>query len=146
MSEPRGRMAGDTHLYPLRVYYEDTDAAGVVYYARYLHFIERARTEMMRCLGSPHAQMTADHGVLFAVRRCEVDYLSPARLDDSLEVRTRMVDIRGASLDAEQIVQRGGERLARAVVRLACITPAGRPSRIPQVISQALQRAPDSNE
>ncbi len=140
MSERCGRMAGESHLFPIRIYFEDTDAAGIVYYARYLHFIERARTEMMRCLGIPHAEMTADHGVMFAVRKCEIDFLSPARLDDALEVRTRIVEIRGASLEAEQLVRRGEEQLVRALVRLACITPAGRPARIPKVIGQTFQR------
>ncbi len=140
MVDAHGRLDADSHLFPIRVYFEDTDAAGIDYYARYLHFLERARTEMMRCLGTPHAQMTADHGVMFAVRRCEIDYLSPARLDDSLEVRTRIVEIRGASLTAEQQVRRGQEPLVRALIRLACITQAGRAARIPPVIGNGLRR------
>jgi acyl-CoA thioester hydrolase len=140
MAEGHGRMDADTHRFPVRVYFEDTDAAGIVYYARYLHFLERARTEMMRCLAIPHAQMTADHGVLFAVRRCEIDYLSPARLDDSLEVLTRIVEIRGASLIAEQSVRRDPDLLVQALIRLACITPAGRAARIPPVIGRNFRR------
>ena len=133
-----GRMDGATHLFPVRVYYEDTDAGLIVYYARYLHFLERGRTEMMRCLGTPHAQMTADHGVVFAVRRCEVDYLRPAVLDDVLEVRTRIAEVGGASLIAKQVVWRGEEKLVQATVRLACITASGRPARIPAPIARIL--------
>jgi len=138
MTDLSGRMDGDTHLFPVRVYYEDTDAGSIVYYARYLHFLERARTEMMRCLGTAHAQMTADHGVVFAVRRCEVDYLRPAVLDDLLEVRTRITEVGGASLIAKQMVWRGDEKLIQASVRLACITMAGRPARIPAGVARTL--------
>ena len=138
MSGLSGRMDGVSHRFPVRVYYEDTDAGGIVYYARYLHLLERGRTEMMRCLGTPHAQMTADHGVVFAVRRCEVDYLRPALLDDLLEVRTRIAEVGGASLIARQMIWRGEEKLVQASVRLACITAAGRPARIPADIARAL--------
>ncbi len=131
-------MDGDTHRFLVRVYYEDTDAGSVVYYARYLHFLERGRTEMMRHMSIPHAQMTADHGVLFAVRRCEIDYLRPAVLDDGLEVRTRIVDTGGATITVEQTIHRGRDTLVKALVRLACITIAGRPSRIPVEVRRSL--------
>ena len=139
MTQAHGHIIAGTHLFPIRVYFEDTDAAGIVYYARYLHFLERARTEMMRCLGTPHAQMTADHGVLFAVRRCEIDYLAPAKLDDLLEVRTRIAEIRGASLIVEQRVQRG-RTLVQGLVRLACMTSAGQAARIPPMIGNSLRQ------
>jgi acyl-CoA thioester hydrolase len=139
MAETHGHIDAGTHLFPVRVYFEDTDAGGIVYHARYLHFMERARTEMMRCLTIPHAQMTADHGVLFAVRKCEIDYLSPARLDDSLEVLTRIAEIGGASLIATQWVRRNQETLVQARIRLACITLAGRVARIPPMIGRGLQ-------
>ena len=138
MSEQSGRMEGATHLFPVRVYYEDTDAAGVVYHARYLHFLERARTETLRYLGIPHSQMIADFGAMFAVRRCEVDFLGPARLDDLLDVRTSLAEVRGASLVLAQTVRRNEDRLVEAVIRLACITPAGRPVRIPPPVSRIL--------
>ncbi len=77
-----------THTLPLRVYYEDTDLAGIVYYANYLRFIERARTEWVRSLGVDQTQLKAQHGIVFAVRRVEADYLAPARFDDEIEVRT----------------------------------------------------------
>jgi acyl-CoA thioester hydrolase len=129
------------HRYALRVYYEDTDAGGIVYYANYLKFAERARTEMMRDAGVPHAAMVARDGVSFAVRRCEVDYLSPARLDDLLDVETRLIEVGGASLEAEQIVRRDGDDLARIRIRLACLDAKGRPSRLPAPVRAALAAA-----
>ena len=138
MTDRSGRVEGGVHHFPVRVYYEDTDAAGIVYYARYLHFLERGRTEMMRCLGTPHAQMAADHGAVFAVRRCEIDYLLPARLDDPLEVRTRITEVGGASLIAKQMIWRGNEKLIQATVRLACLGAGGRPARIPAQIGRTL--------
>jgi acyl-CoA thioester hydrolase len=89
-----------THHHPIRVYYEDTDAGGVVYYANYLRFAERARTEFMREAGADHAGMLRDTGLSFFVRRCEVDYLKPARLDDFLQVETQIINVGGASLEA----------------------------------------------
>ena len=119
------------HIMPIRVYYEDTDAAGVVYYANYLKFAERARTEMMRDLsGGLYARMMAD-GMAFVVRRCTVDYAGPAKLDDLIEVQSRVLDVGGASLVAEQTVRRDGERLVGMEVKLGCVDPDGRPARIP---------------
>ncbi len=131
------------HLHPLRVYYEDTDAGGVVYYANYLKFAERARTEMLRDLGfepgggtGPPA-LAAVEGVAFTVSRCEVDYLAPARLDDELMVQTRIVKMFAATLEAEQIISRGATDCARLIVRLACVNGAGRPVRLPESILTA---------
>ena len=137
------------HLHPLRVYYEDTDAGGVVYYANYLKFAERARTEMLRDLGFEPGGGTdpgggidppglaAVEGVAFTVSRCEVDYLAPARLDDELTVRTRIVKMFAATLEAEQIISRGATDCARLIVRLACVNGAGRPVRLPESILTA---------
>ncbi|MEX2009332.1 MAG: tol-pal system-associated acyl-CoA thioesterase [Dongiaceae bacterium] len=132
--------ARSSHRFPVRVYYEDTDAAGVVYYANYLKFAERARTEMMRAAGADHAGLAADRGVVFAVRRCEIDYLRPARLDDLLEVETRILEIGGAAVDGEQVVSRDGVELARLRVRLACVDEAGRATRLPAPLRAALAR------
>lgn len=126
------------HRFPVRVYYEDTDAGGVVYYANYLRFAERARTEMMREMGADHAEMVRRHGLSLAVRRCEIDYLRPAHLDDLLEVGTRLVACGGATLDAEQVVRRKREDLVRLRIRLACIGPAGRPARLPAPVRSLL--------
>ena len=120
------------HVHPLRVYYEDTDAAGVVYYANYLKFAERARTEMLRDLGVDPSALAAVEGVAFAVSRCEVDYLAPARLDDELTVQTRIVKIFAATIEAEQIISRGATECARRIVRLAFFTRAGLPGRRPR--------------
>ena len=134
-----GRLAGDVFIYPLRVYYEDTDAAGIVYYANYLKFIERARTEMMRAAGIDHSGMRDTDGVLFIVRRCTLDYHRPARLDDLLEIHTRIVALKGASLVAEQVVLRDGETLVQAELRLACIKESGAPARFPPHLRAALE-------
>ena len=119
------------HRFPLRVFYEDTDAAGIVYYANYLKFAERARTEAMRLLGLDHSAFARDEARIFVVRRVEVDYLVPARLDDSLVVRTRFTEMGGAYVDALQRVCRGEEVLARLFMRVVCMTGAARPARIP---------------
>src|SRR3954466_4838229 len=97
------------HRFGVRVYYEDTDAGGVVYHANYLRFAERARTEALRDVGVPHAEMTAQHGLFFMVRRVKVDYLAPARLDDSLVVVTRPLAVRAASVELRQAILRPGE-------------------------------------
>ena len=134
-----GRLVGDAFIFPLRVYYEDTDAAGIVYYANYLKFIERARTEMMRAAGIDHSGMRDADGVLFIVRRCTLDYRRPARLDDWLEIHTRIVALKRASLEAEQIVLRDGETLVHAELRLACIKESGAPARFPPDLRSALE-------
>ena len=139
-AEPQsGTLAGDVHVYPVRVYFEDTDAAGVVYYANYLRFAERARAEMLRALGVPHAAMMAGDGLTFAVRRCEIDYLRPARLDDALEVHTSNIALEAASLWADQAVLRAGEVLVRMRLRLACLGAGGRPARLPRPVREALR-------
>jgi acyl-CoA thioester hydrolase len=136
---PRGDFDGDAHVFPLRVYYEDTDAAGIVYYANYLRFAERARTEMMRALGVEHLELMAADGIAFAVRRCSADYLAPARLDDRLEVVTRITDLRGASLGLEQTVRRDAADLVRMHLKIACMTVAGRPARFPGTLRAELE-------
>jgi len=118
--------------FPVRVYYEDTDAAGVVYYANYLKFIERARTEYLAAIGHPLAELERRHGIVFVVRRVEVDYVAPARLFDQLDVTFELERASRAALTARQEVRRGGETLARARVELACLDAARwKPARIP---------------
>jgi|SRR5689334_8993989 len=128
------------HRYPVRVYYEDTDAAGIVYYANYLKFAERARTEMLRSIGVGQQALRENQGVAFAVRRCNVDYMAPAKLDDVLEVRTRITGLRGAAIEAEQIVARDNDQLVRLNVMLVCIGPGGNATRIPKPVMQAFAR------
>jgi acyl-CoA thioester hydrolase len=109
--------------WPVRVYYEDTDAGGVVYHARYVAFYERARTEMLRQHNFHQQQLLSEH-VAFAVRRMTVDYLLPARLDDLLEVQSEITSMRGASLTfAQRIVNSDGTLLSQADVLIACIDP-----------------------
>ena len=119
------------HRFAVRVYYEDTDAAGVVYHANYLQFAERARTEMLRERGLAQSQLSKELGIFFVLRRCTVDFLAPARLDDHLLVTTRLLDLRGASLDLEQVVARDGLELVRLSVKLACMSGDGRAVRLP---------------
>ena len=119
------RLVSDTHkpsfTLPVRVYYEDTDAAGVVYYANYLKFCERARTEWLRTLGVSQQALIDEHGLAFVVRSVQADYLASARLDDALEVVTRVAMLRRASLLFEQQVMRGQELLFTTRVLLASI-------------------------
>ena len=139
MASTSGRIDDNVHRYPVRVYYEDTDASGAVYYASHLKFAERARTEWMRLLGVGASALNRSAGAGWVVRRCAIDYLRPARLDDELELCTRVLAVSAASADIEQFVQRGGVDLARLAVRLAFITTAGRPTRLPPALRAALQ-------
>jgi acyl-CoA thioester hydrolase len=133
-----GWIAAGVHRLPLRVYYEDTDAAGIVYHAAYLEFAERGRTEMLRCLGLDHGGLRDRFGLAFAVRRCVIDYLAPARLDDQLIVATRLLRRGGASLELEQRLCCAGRLLARIAVRLALVSPARGIARLPDELSAAL--------
>ena len=131
---PTATLDAGQHRYTLRVYYEDTDAGGVVYHASYLRFAERARTEALRDLGLPHAALVARHGLMLVVRRIKVDYLQPARLDDSLTVVTEPLQVGGASVVLRQDVRPDGRDGSCAVleVQLACVPPAGdKPARLP---------------
>ena len=130
---PRSIPPDGRHRYALRVYYEDTDAGGVVYHANYLRFAERARTEALRELGIPHAELLHEHGVMFMVRRVEVDYLRPARLDESLTVITEPLAVGGASATLRQDVQGQDGSCAILTIRLACVRQGeGKPGRLPQ--------------
>ncbi len=129
---------GFSHSLPLRVYYEDTDAAGMVYHANYLKFAERGRSEMLRSLGFPHRKLAAEDGVGFAVRRCSVEYLTPARLEDALVIDTTLLELGAATLNLRQRIRRGGELLADLEVLVACIGCDGRPRRLPSALRAAL--------
>lgn len=127
-----------THSFPIRVYYEDTDLAGIVYYANYLKFIERARTEWVRGLGIDQLDLREKDGLVFAVKRIEADYFRPARFDDQLDVITRPVAATGARLVLEQDVTRGEEQLFTATVTIVCLTETGAPARLPADIRRKL--------
>ncbi len=124
--------------FTLRVYYEDTDMAGIVYYANYLKFIERARSEWVRGLGIDQAQMRDRDGLVFAVRRLEAEYLAPARFDDVLVVRTAVRAVSGARITLDQTVLREETPLFHASVTLACIGMTGAPARLPEALRHLL--------
>lgn len=127
-----------THTFPVHVYYEDTDLAGIVYYANYLRFIERARTEWVRGLGIDQSRLKEDEGIVFAVRHLEADYLSPARFDDELTVETTMTSMTGVRIVLQQEVKRAGDLLFSASVTLVALNEAGLPARLPANIRQNL--------
>lgn len=123
-----------SHRFDLRVYYEDTDLAGIVYYANYLKFIERARSEWVRSVGIDQRAMKEAGGMVFAVRRVEADYLRPAHFDDQLQVETSLHEISPARVVLDQHVLRGEERLFTARVTLVALNGAGRAIRLPQAL------------
>jgi len=129
--------------WPVRVYWEDTDAGGVVYYANYLKFMERARSEWLRARGFEQDVLRDAHNIVFVVRRVEVDYLASARFNDALDVSVKLARIGGASLVVEQTVSRGVAPLIAARVTLACVDAAlFKPVKIPAFILSALEPAP----
>jgi acyl-CoA thioester hydrolase len=119
------------HRFACRVYYEDTDLAGIVYYANYLRFIERARSEWVRGLGIDQTRLRAETGIVFAVRRIEADYLRPARFDDLLEIETDLLAAGGARLELAQTVRRAAEALFAARVTLVALGADGAARRLP---------------
>jgi len=130
------------HTFPIRVYYEDTDLAGIVYYANYLRFIERARTELLREVGVDQTRMRAEEGVVFAVRAVAAEYLSPARFDDHLTVETRVSKVAGARVVLAQDVLRGTERLFVSEVTIVALKADGAPARLPGDLRQRLAPEP----
>lgn len=127
-----------THRFDIRVYYEDTDLAGIVYYANYLKFIERARTEWVRALGIDQVGLKADEGIVFAVRRVEANYHTPAKFDDVLTVETEPAELSGARITLSQVIRRGDSRVFDAVVMLVALTGSGRPTRLPADVRRRL--------
>ena len=132
-----------------RVYWEDTDGGGVVYYANYLRFLERARTEWLRWRGFSQADLIKDPGIIFVVANVSIDYLRPARLDDALDITCDVEADGGVCMRFDQRVRRGDEVLARASVRVACLDAQSfRPKRLPAGIAQVIREAAplDSSE
>ncbi len=126
-------------IWPIRVYYEDTDAGGVVFYANYLKFFERARTEMLRALGYEQDHLLRTEGIIFAVRSVQVDYLSPARFNQQLQVFTQLTLVKKASLVFEQVVKRDDDVLCEGSVRVACLDAQTlRPKAIPETLFRAI--------
>jgi acyl-CoA thioester hydrolase len=138
-----GRIEGQTHILPVRVYFEDTDCAGVVYHANFLKFCERGRSDFIRLLGiDARGLATPERGeaAVFVVRRVEIDYLKPGRMDDVLEVVTTCAEIGSASLVLQQDVRRGETLLVRAKVTVVLVARSGKPQRLGALVRGALQR------
>lgn len=127
-----------THRFDLRVYYEDTDLAGIVYYANYLKFIERGRSEWVRDNGVDQTALRDTKGLVFAVRHLSADYFKPAKFDDILVVETTLKGLKGARIELTQCVSRGEDQLFSCDITLVCMTLGGRPARIPADICQFL--------
>jgi acyl-CoA thioester hydrolase len=127
-----------THLFPIRVYYEDTDMAGIVYHANYLKFIERARSDWVSQQGLDQNTLRERDGIVFVVRRIECDYLGMAKFDDRLEVRTVVRSVTGVRLIMGQEVFRGESCVFRAEVTAVCVTTSGQPARLPAPLRQKL--------
>jgi acyl-CoA thioester hydrolase len=132
-----GALEGATHLFPVRVYYEDTDAGGIVYHANYLRFAERARSECLRMLGWPYERMVGELDRVWVVRRAEIDFRLAARLDDALVVATSIGTLGRASIDAVQIIRRDAVELVRLKLQLVLVRPSGQLSRIPAILLDA---------
>ena len=127
--------APGTFSFPVRVYYEDTDTAGVVYYAGYLRFLERGRTEWLRALGVEQFRLAQEAGLVFAVRSLNIEYLKPARLDDVLAVLTELTLPGRAQVTLKQRIERDGETLVEATVRIACLnTKTMKPAALPAAL------------
>ena len=124
----------------VRVYYEDTDAGGRVYYANYLKYAERARTEILRGLGIEQMELLREHGTGFVVRKCTVEYFKSAMLDDRLTIETHIHDITKATLAMQQVIKKDGEKLVTLDVKLAVIRAEdGRVARMPAHVFKALK-------
>ncbi len=144
-TEPHAASGGwfdrHTHVLPVRVYYEDTDFSGVVYHAKYLHFMERGRSEFLRAAGVRHQGMLkTEEPLVWVVRHMTIDYLKPARVDDDLAVRSTPKEITGARMRVEQGVWRKDELLVKTRVEACVITLDGRPRRIPEDIRKGLEK------
>ena len=126
------------HTFSIRIYFEDTDAGGIVYYANYLRFAERARTEFMRALGWDHSGLIKTQGTMFVVRTCTLHCIAPAYLDDMIEVRTTCTEQRGASLTLTQDIFRGDTVIANLTILLAYVNRDGKPVRVEKGLRDAL--------
>ncbi len=129
------------HSWPIRIYYEDTDMAGIVYYANYLKFIERGRSEMLRDLGVDQAALRDNDGIVFAVRRVEADYLTAAKFDDQLDVVTKVARVSGARVVLDQQVFRNKDVVFQAIVTIVALSTAGSAARLPQSVREVFNNA-----
>ncbi len=141
-----GRIERGRHLFPIRVYYEDTDAGGIVYHATYLRFAERARSEFLRLIGWHHQQVLDETGLGWVVRRAEIDFMKPARLDDALTVVSSIESMKGASMRAVQSIRRGAVELVVLHLQLVLLSRSGRPGRLPASLVALIRPLLDSQE
>jgi len=126
-------------VWPVRVYYEDTDAGGVVFYANYLKFYERARTEMLRDMGFEQDELMMQESVIFVVRSVQIDYLKPAKFNELISVTAELSLVKSASIVFEQTITRGDDLLNKASVKIACLdAKTMRPKYIPETLKRAL--------
>lgn len=133
------RAGCSPHVFPVRVYFEDTDAGGIVYYANYLKFAERARSEMLRAVGIESSTLMAADNIALTVKTCSLDYLKPAKLDDALEVHSRIEKVGGASLSGVQTIKRDGVDLVVVRIKLACMAMDGKAARLPTQVRSILE-------
>ena len=124
--------------YNTKVYYEDTDAAGIVYYANYLKFLERARSEAIYSIGLTNKKLLSDHGTIIIVKSCNIDYKKPAKFEDSLEIISEIKTISKSSFTMDQIIKRNEEIISEAETVLVTINTEGKPIRIPNVLNKFL--------
>jgi acyl-CoA thioester hydrolase len=135
-----GVIQGGEHRLPIRVYYEDTDFTGVVYHANYVRYFERGRSDFLRVMGVSHTELRErPEPIAFVVRRMELDFAKPAKVDDALVVRTAYGQLKGPRIFVRQAIERGGEQIASALVEVVCIRLDGRPVKPPADILKALQ-------
>ncbi len=138
---PRSGVIRDgVHFFPIRIYYEDTDAAGLVYYANHLKYAERARTELLRVAGFEQERLRQETGLVFVVRHCAADYRAAARLDEDLVVETRVTGVGAATVDLAQEIRRGDIVVVALDFRIACLGRSGRPQRLPPALRAALDK------
>ena len=136
-----GRLEAGRHVLPVRVYYEDTDFSGLVYHASYLRFMERGRSDMIRLMGVHHSALAVEgRRLAFVVRRMEIDFLRPARIDDVLEVLTEPASSTAAAITLTQSVTRAGETLVRASVQIVLVDENGRPQRLASALPEKARR------
>jgi len=136
----RGWLEHKTYVFPIRVYYEDTDFSGVVYHANYLRFMERGRSEFLRDCGVGHRTILDEpESLAWTVRSMTIDFLRPARVEDALTVRTRVVELGGARMRLDQSVAKDADILVKAAIEVCTITLEGRPRRIPEPMRKKLE-------
>jgi len=133
------KAPADPHILPVRVYYEDTDAHGIVYHANYLKFAERGRTEYLRATGFDHHEIKEKYNLLLVIRHIEIDYLAPARLDDMIELCTKVLSRGRTSIVMEQVFTRDGKTIAKMKVTVVGVTPEGKPLLLPPVLREGFQ-------